>query len=124
MDWESKLRETDLSAPPPETRRVLLCEAARRQSRRRRVTNLRWATVGLAAFLVAVNLVVGGLQDRHLSALMGPVPAISVAFSPEAWREQQQILAEILGEAPSPKAGEHHDQGPLSDLPTSGPLVG
>jgi hypothetical protein len=120
MNWEDRLRQTDLPVPPPEARRALLRGATRRQARRRRGVTLRWATVGAAALLLALNLVVGGIQDRRLSKLLGPSPAVSVAVSPEAWRQREQMLAEILGETPPPKAGERHDQGPLSDLPQSG----
>ena len=120
MDWESKLRQAPLPAPPPETRRALLSEAARRQVRRRRVTAWRWATVGLAALLVAVNLIVGGLQDRRVAALVGPLPPVSSAQLAETWREQQ-MMAETLGDLPPAQGGERRDHGPISDLPSSGP---
>ncbi|HEY3396187.1 MAG TPA: hypothetical protein VGM19_00885 [Armatimonadota bacterium] len=121
MDWESRLRETALPAPPEEPRRALLREAARRQAQRRRVTARRWATVGLAALLLALNLVVGGRQDRRLAALIGPLPPVSSAQLAEDWREQQQFLAEILGDTPTVQGGERHDYGPLSDFASSGP---
>jgi hypothetical protein len=78
----------------------------------------------VAGLLVAVNLGFEAHHARRMEALLGPAPAASaVAFSPEAWREQQQMMAEMLGDENPSERGRSHDHGPLSDLPASRALV-
>ena len=121
MDWEDRLREIDLPAPPTATRRALLREAARRQSGRRRAAILRWATATLVAVLIAVNVVVGSLQEQKLATMIGPVQGTSATQLAKALRARDQLLTESLGGVPAAPGGEQHDDGPISDLPSSGP---
>ena len=95
MDWEDRLREIDLPAPPTATRRALLREAARRQSGRRRAAVLRWATATLAAALIAVNVVVGSLQEQKLATMIGP--ATSPARTAGSMRVPSPIKHRQLG---------------------------
>jgi hypothetical protein len=72
----------------------------------------------VAGLLVAINLGIDAHHARRMEALLGPAPpASAVAISPEAWRAQQQMLAELLGDPPQPERRPDHDCGPLSDLP-------
>ena len=125
-DLERQLAQAAGPLPPRQARAALLARAEERlRKRARRGRQFRWAVAATAVLLVAVNLGFEAHHSRRLTALLGPAPAASVvAASPEAWREQQQMMAEILGDTTPPERRPSYGHGPISEIASPTALAG